>query len=219
MVVPFTKIWFILGLVKYRKEKKIVEEYVFAEYDFLKKELIWKQWRDEQYDTNMKIVSKILMLAPISSPLIIVPIVGFMGRYSNQIATPKERLGDYWFILPIVLAILIAISFDLYMLNIRRNAIIMDAPEEKEIRNYLRAVAYKKIGKSRENLIPYSLLLGFFTCFLIISGIVFWLYSQPDTTVTFIAKLLSLSIILAVFPLVMWWILGRALVTKKYFKN
>ncbi len=219
MVIPLTRIWFLLGDVIYKDGKKKREEDVFAEYDLIKKKLVWKQWRDDQLDKNMKVVSRVLMIAPLSSPLVMVFIVGLMGGYTKQVATPKERLGDYWVIVPIILALLIFVSFDFYMLNIRRNAIIMPEPDEQQIRRYLRGVSYKDISKSKPNPIPYAALAGMISFLLVCTSLTLWVYVQPDTILTFIAKLIVLSIILSVIPLILFYVLGRALIIKKYLKN
>jgi hypothetical protein len=63
MVMPLTRIWFILGGVRYNhpNEKSDEPVPVFAEYDLIKRELVWKEW-DTQNDKNMSIVSKIMLL-------------------------------------------------------------------------------------------------------------------------------------------------------------
>jgi len=224
MVMPLTRIWFILAGVQYRQiNGKLTEERpAFAEYDLIKRKLVWKEWDDTQNDKNMSIVSKILLLAPLSSAFIIVPIIGFMSRYTRVKATPQERLGDYWLSLPIMLGLFMFLAFDFYMVNIRQQTKIVQIPEERSIRTYFRVVSINKSPKNRcphDIPIPWRSILGMIFFLGVFIGLTVWVYDTRDTLMTFISKLFVLSFLIGVLFLISWYLPLRAFIIKGVFKK
>lgn len=228
VVMPLTRIWFLNGAVYYRRAsngKRTDDRSVFAEYDFLKKELVWKQWDDTQTVKNNQLVYKILLLAPISSPLIMVPLTNFMGATSQMELTAQERLGNFWWLWPIVFGVIMFLSFDMYMLNIRQNTIIIEAPEEVGIRGYFKATTIGEKGNPRhkrpkEILFPWGEYVAAVGMTLVFLGVMYFVLLYPWNFVTFIAQIFVTSIIIAASLWYAWMmIIARPFVIKKIFKE
>ncbi|MEY8443973.1 hypothetical protein AALA52_06940 [Lactococcus ileimucosae] len=228
VVMPLTRVWFLLVEVNYRRASngKFTEpKDIFAEYDFLKKELVWKQWDDSQTTKNNAWIYKILLLAPISSPLIMVPITNFMGATSQIELTARERIGDFWWLFPIIFGIVMFLSFDMYMLNIRQNTIIIEAPREVDIPGYFKATTIGEKGNPRhkrpkELLFPWGEYVAAVGMTLAFLGVMYFVLLHPWNFVTFIAQVFVTSIIIAASLWYAWvMIIARPFVIKKVFKE
>jgi len=224
MVMPLTRIWFILAGIQYRRSNgELTEERpAFAEYNLVKRQLVWKEWNDEQDDKNMNVVRKIMLLAPLSSAFIIVPIIGFMNRYTGLKTTPQMRLGEHWISIPIIVGFFMFLAFDFYMVNIRQKTKVVKQPDEESIRTYFRVVSLNDLSKNHyphDIPIPWRSILGLAGGVFMTIALMFWLYDRPDTWLTFINKLFVLSFLIGVFFLTVWYLLGRAIVIKRVFKK
>lgn len=218
MIIPFSKIWFIVDAFS---NSRLTNERIFAEYDLIKKQIVWKKWSNKSEEINLSLASKIIAMTPVFSPLFILLIVHFLGGYTQITATPSERLDQYHNIIPVIFGILIFLSCDYFLLYIRKDQEIVSPPTKEEQIEYFVSI--------NENTIKYNNAVGIYkTPYLVttitwiflfsVIGLMFWIYNQTDTIGTFVAKLLVLGILIAIGFFV-FWILFRTIIAKKIIKK
>ncbi|MGM0211415.1 hypothetical protein IGK20_002037 [Enterococcus sp. AZ112] len=218
MIIPFSKIWFIVDSFS---NSRLTNERIFAEYDLIKKQVVWKKWSNKSDENNLSLVSKIIALAPLFSPLIILLIIHFLGGYTQITATPSERLNQHHNIIPVILGILIFLSWDYFLLYIRKNQEIVTTPTKEEQIEYFVSINENTVRHNNAVGIyktPYLVTIIAWIFLYLVIGLMFWIYNQPDTTGTFISKLLVLGILIATGFFV-FWILFRTIVAKKILKK
>lgn len=194
-----------------------------ATYNFVEKKIVWRKWGKDSVDNQLNMTQKILSLLPLSSPLLIVPLLLFLGNYSQTVATPVERFHVYSFVLPVVLGITLFISFESLMVYIMERPKIIEAPDIAVQKQYFKGVydfSIKYNNAVGNYKTPYlvSIVVAIFVCFIAVP-LMFWIYNQPDTTGTFVAKLFMLGFLLSLIPNLIWNLLIKGILTNKIIKK
>ncbi|KZK04955.1 hypothetical protein AB996_2165 [Lactococcus cremoris] len=215
MVIPLTKIWFVAD---YWGKSELSNTKIFAEYDILKKEVVWKKFSSKSMKKQGKIFSRIINFLPLTSPFIIVPFVGFLANYTKKQATPAERLGNLNIFAPFLIGIILFLVFEYFMLYRRRNLEIVSNPTKHNQYTYFEEL-YEHSVRSNDAVGKYKtpyLVSGLAIIFLIVIAIpiMFWLYSMNGTLGEFIIKLLILSFLLSTLLSTIWNGVIKSIITK-----
>lgn len=194
-----------------------------ATYNFIEKKIVWRKWGKDSIDNQLNLTQKVLSLLPLSSPLLIVPLLSFLGNYSKIVATPVERFHVYSFVLPAVLGITLFISFESLMVYIMERPKIIEAPDIKVQKKYFKeiydfSIKYNNAVGNYKTPYLVNVIVSLFIV-LIVIPLMFWIYNQPDTTGTFVAKLSMLGFLLSLIPNLFWNLLIKGIVIKKISKK
>lgn len=194
-----------------------------ATYNFIEKKIVWRKWGKDSIDNQLNLTQKVLSLLPLSSPLLIVPLLSFLGNYSKIVATPVERFHVYSFVLPAVLGITLFISFESLMVYIMERPKIIEAPDIKVQKKYFKeiydfSIKYNNAVGNYKTPYLVNVIVSLFIV-LIVIPLMFWIYNQPDTTGTFVAKLSMLGFLLSLIPNLFWNLLIKGIVIKKILKK
>lgn len=192
-------------------------------YNFIEKKIVWRKWGKDSIDNQLNLTQKVLSLLPLSSPLLIVPLLSFLGNYSKIVATPVERFHVYSFVLPAVLGITLFISFESLMVYIMERPKIIEAPDIKVQKKYFKeiydfSIKYNNAVGNYKTPYLVNVIVSLFIV-LIVIPLMFWIYNQPDTTGTFVAKLSMLGFLLSLIPNLFWNLLIKGIVIKKILKK
>lgn len=204
MVIPIIKMWFVSDYWEEGKSNKDI----FAEYNLLEKCFIWKQWNREEKIKQGKTISRILSLAPFASPFMVVPFISILGGYTSKKVYPIDRLQNMYIVIPVLLGIIIFLTFEYYMLYRRQNSKVIDVPQPSDQKKYFENL-YTHSIKNNEAVgnykTPYLVtIVSFIFLTFVVVPLMFWLYNQSDTLGNFILKLVVLSSLISLVLNIIW---------------
>ena len=220
LVTPFTKIIFHVdnGL-----GSQLSGTGLAAEYDFKKKQLIWRRASEQKIKGHERLMMKILSFFPLTSPLLIVPILYFVGKETSNVVTPIDRMGTISLFLPIILGILLFFSFEYLMLLLRDSYKIIPAPSKEQQLKYLMEVneiSWRHNDVWPQIRTPYlANIIIFSFVIVVIIPLMFWLYLQVSTFGEMILKLAVLGLLVSIIPNLIWNGIIKVLLIHKLIKN
>ena len=190
-----------------------------AEYYLLSGDIIWRKLDKESIRNHQNIAKKISRLTWMSSPFLIVPIMAFIAGYSDNYIVPQKEFGLFSFLLPIILGILLFISFELWMVSIRNTYPLIEAPSstiQKEYFEVIHDITLKHNDVWKQIKTPYlaNILVVSFIFFAVIP-FVYWFYFMPSTIIEFMIKLTILAILLSLIPSIIWNGFVKTVINKK----
>jgi hypothetical protein len=212
--------------VKYRKlgEEAISELNVFAEYDLLEQRIVWKKWTFPQYKKNIYVLATCLFVFSLCNIPVMVLENNYLEYYTHIRATPQERLGQFWLLMPIMLGIIVFFVTNCYMLSIRdatKDVEMLDEASEIEYFHGIKDMLPFQRKNSDEIIIPWGPL--FVMSVIVLIAILFMMkpYNGHHTLLIFMNQLLVLSLLIAGFLSIWWygistyWVLNKIMKTKK----
>lgn len=194
-----------------------------AEYHLKSGEITWRKLGKPQVSHQRGLVSNINNYLWISSPLIIVPLLTFLGNYTKFSATPTERMGVMGLIVPFIFGVLLFLAFETLMILLRETYPLTEIPSVEIQEAYFESI-YETTIKSNEawgNVkIPYltNIIVFTFVCGLV-TPLMFWIYLLPGTFGEFLAKLGVLSFLISIIPNMLWNVIFKNFVYNKVIKN
>lgn len=213
-VLPLTKMWFVAD---YWGKSKLSGTNIFAEYDLLEKQVVWKKFSNQDMENHM--VKKLLYFLPFTSSFIVVPFIAFLGNYTKKQATPLDRLGSFGMFAPLLTGGLLFLIFEYLMLYRRRYSEVIDAPTKYNQYTYFEEL-YERSVKSNDAVGKYKtpyLVSGLSILFLsiVVIPIMFWLYNMKGTFLEFFVKFIILSFLCSVVLSTIWNGIIKSVITKK----
>jgi len=224
VIIPFTRFWFSEVQVKcrYPGEESSQKRKIFAEYDLVKRQLIWKEWTVQQHRKNIKVLRITLGVLSIFSVPVIMSMNNFMRRYTYIKATPQQRLGEFWLIAPIALGIFLFLLLNCYLQMIRKRTIIIEDMDKQTEREYFRniiSVRPLKNSKTQKISFPWFRIFGILSIVIYMIFSTIESYKSRQTFLMFITNVLFIAFLLFAFLFILWYLLAGYTIFKKLAKD
>lgn len=111
-----------------------------AEYHIKSGKIVWRKLGKSQLSHQRGLIPKINNYLWLSSPLIIVPLLTYLGNYEKSFATPTERMGAMGLIVPIILGVLLFLSFETLMILLRETYPLTEIPSIDTQKAYFESI-------------------------------------------------------------------------------
>ena len=179
-----------------------------ADYYPFSDTIIWRRLDENRILKQSSLSDKISSYIWIASPFLIVPIIALLGGYSRNHIYPWGNFRLFSFLLPIILGILIYISFEMCMSLLRNTYIQIEAPSaliQKEYFESINEITLKRNDVLPQIKTPYIVNIVVFSIIIfIVTPFVFWFYFFPGTIVEYMLKLFILGILISLIPNILW---------------
>ena len=190
-----------------------------ADYYPISDTIIWRKLDENRILKQRSLSDKISSFIWMALPFLIVPTIALLGGYSRDYIYPWKNLGLFSFLLPIILGILIYISFEMCMSLLRNTYIQIEAPSaliQKEYFESINEITLKHNDVLSQIKTPYIVNIVVFSIIIfIVTPFVFWFYFFPGTIVEYMLKLLILGILISLIPNILWNGILKAIMTRK----